>query len=127
MWKFLEQLTKPKCPSHVVRRSVILSLSMKQETTGCHFEDQDTRLLPKNIVARGGPARVRAANPVHVGVDDQLKNRRRPKRKATLKGVAEAAKNPLGSGEVGLPWGVHVKAHLLNRIGDVWLGKDEVS
>jgi hypothetical protein len=33
--------------------------------------------------------------------------------------MAEVAKNPLESGEVRLPWGVHVKARLLNGVGDV--------
>jgi hypothetical protein len=27
---------------------------------------------------------------------------------------------------VGLPWRVHMKAHLLNGIGDVWPGEGEV-
>jgi hypothetical protein len=31
----------------------------------------------------------------------------------------EVAKNQLESGEVGLLWGVHVKAHLLDGICDV--------
>jgi hypothetical protein len=35
-------------------------------------------------------------------------------------------KNPLGSEEVGLPWGAHVKAHLLERVGDVGPGEGEV-
>jgi hypothetical protein len=29
----------------------------------------------------------------------------------------------LESGEVGLPWGVHVKAHLLDDVGDVGPGE----
>jgi hypothetical protein len=35
------------------------------------------------------------------------------------RGAAEEAKNFLGSDEVGLTRGVHVKAHLLDRVGDV--------
>jgi hypothetical protein len=31
-----------------------------------------------------------------------------------VEGVAEVAKDPLRSGEVPAPWGVHVKAHLLD-------------
>jgi hypothetical protein len=33
--------------------------------------------------------------------------------------AAKVAKDPLESGEMGLSWGVHVKAHLLNDIDDV--------
>jgi hypothetical protein len=35
----------------------------------------------------------------------------------------KVAKNPLDSGEVGLPRGVHVKAHVLDRVGDVEHGE----
>jgi hypothetical protein len=31
----------------------------------------------------------------------------------------EVGKDLLESGEVGLPWGVHVKAHLLDKVSDV--------
>jgi hypothetical protein len=34
-------------------------------------------------------------------------------------GAVEVAKNPLENGEVGLPWGVHMRAHLLNGVGHV--------
>ena len=38
-------------------------------------------------------------------------------------GAVEVAKNPFESSEVELPWGVHVKAHLLNDVGDVGPGE----
>lgn len=38
----------------------------------------------------------------------------------------EAAKNPLGGGEMGLPQGVHVKAHLIDRVSDVRPSEGEV-
>jgi hypothetical protein len=41
------------------------------------------------------------------------------KEKAIVDGAAEVAKNPFESGEVGLLWGVHVKAHLLDDVGDI--------
>lgn len=41
-------------------------------------------------------------------------------------GATEVVKNPLASGEVGLPRGVHVKAHLLDCVGDVGPGEGEV-
>jgi hypothetical protein len=46
--------------------------------------------------------------------------------KAVVDGSVELAKNPLDSSEVGLSWGVHVKALLLNDIGDVGSGRENV-
>jgi hypothetical protein len=39
---------------------------------------------------------------------------------------AREGDNLLESSEVGLPWDVHVKAHLLNSIGDIRLGECQV-
>jgi hypothetical protein len=36
-----------------------------------------------------------------------------------VKGATEVAKNPLHGGEVQLPYGMHVKAHLLDNVGNV--------
>jgi hypothetical protein len=41
-------------------------------------------------------------------------------------GAVEVAKNPLENGEVGLPWGVHMRAHLLNGVGHVGPGGRQV-
>jgi hypothetical protein len=41
-------------------------------------------------------------------------------------GATKIARGPLESGEVGLPWGVHVNAHLLDGVGDVRLGEGQV-
>jgi hypothetical protein len=38
----------------------------------------------------------------------------------------KVVKNSLESSEVGLPWGVHVRAHMLDRVGDVGPDEDEV-
>jgi hypothetical protein len=46
-------------------------------------------------------------------------------RKKTVKGAAEVAKYSLGSGEVRLLRGVHVKPHLLDRVGDTRSDEDE--
>jgi hypothetical protein len=58
-----------------------------------------------------------ALDPINVGVDNQLKSQRRSKEKIIVEGVIEITKNLLRSGEVGLPLGVHVEAHLMNRGG----------
>jgi hypothetical protein len=36
-----------------------------------------------------------------------------------VEGAAEVAQDPLESGEMGLPWGVHMEAHLLDGVSDV--------
>jgi hypothetical protein len=41
------------------------------------------------------------------------------KDKIVVDGAAEVAQDPLESGEMGLPRGVHVDAHLLGSVGDV--------
>jgi hypothetical protein len=43
-----------------------------------------------------------------------------------VEGAAEVAQDPLESGEMGLPWGVHMEAHLLDGVGDVRPRESEV-
>jgi hypothetical protein len=43
-----------------------------------------------------------------------------------VEGDTEVAKNPLHSSEVRLPWGVHVKAHLLDGVGNIGPSEVEV-
>lgn len=69
---------------------------------------------------------MRAVNPINVGVDNQLKSQRRSKEKIIVEVVIETTKNLLRSGEVGLPPGVHVEAHLMDRRGNVIPGEGEV-
>jgi hypothetical protein len=38
----------------------------------------------------------------------------------------EVAQDPLESSEMGLPWSVHMEAHLLDGVGDVGAGEGEV-
>jgi hypothetical protein len=59
------------------------------------------------------------------GSRNQLKIQRGPK-KAIVEGATEVAKNPFGNSEVGFLRGVHVKAHVLDRIGDVGPVEDKV-
>lgn len=42
-----------------------------------------------------------------------------------VEGAVKVAKNPLCDSEARLPWGVHVKEHLLDDVGDVGLGEGE--
>jgi hypothetical protein len=42
-----------------------------------------------------------------------------------VEGAVKVAKNSLCDSEARLPWGVHVKEHLLDDVGDVGLGEGE--
>jgi hypothetical protein len=79
----------------------------------------------EHSVDRGGPTRVGAAGPISIGIDNQLRSRRGSK-EAVVKSVMEVAKNLLHSGEVWLSRGVLVKAHPLDRVGNVGPGEGEV-
>jgi hypothetical protein len=45
---------------------------------------------------------------------------------AVVEGAVEVAQDPLESDEMGLPWGVHMEAHLLGGFGDVGPGEGDV-
>jgi hypothetical protein len=47
-------------------------------------------------------------------------------KKAEVSGASEVPHDPRHSDEMRLPRGVHMEAHLLDSIGDVRMGEDEV-
>jgi hypothetical protein len=118
----LEQLTKPRCLGHVIGHSAILGTGDNGLPLQGPGDEVGTQ---EHGVARGGPTRVRATDPISVGVDNQLESQRGSKNTVVV-GAIEVAKNPLRNGEVGLPRGVHVKAHLLDRVGDVGPSEGEI-
>jgi hypothetical protein len=78
-------------------------------------------------IAGSGPSRVGTAGPVNVSVvDHELRRQGWSEQEAVVEGAAEVAQDPLESGEVGLPRGVHVQAHLLDGVGDVGPGEGEI-
>jgi hypothetical protein len=77
-------------------------------------------------IAKGGPTRIGAAGPVSIGVDHKFRRRIWSEEEALVEGAAEVAQDPLESHEVGLPWSVHMEAHLLDGVGDVRPGEGEV-
>jgi hypothetical protein len=46
--QLLEYLTKPCRLDDAISHSVVLGLGAERKTTGCRFEDQETRLSPRN-------------------------------------------------------------------------------
>jgi hypothetical protein len=57
--------------------------------------------------------------PVDISVDDELRRKGATKKQTVVEGALEVADDPLHSREMGLLRVVHVKAHLLDRVGDV--------
>jgi hypothetical protein len=69
---------------------------------------------------------VRVAIPVSIGVDNKLGWCESPKEKIEVDGAAKVVKNLPDNNEVWLLRIMHMKAHLLNNIGDIWPSESEV-
>jgi hypothetical protein len=70
-------------------------------------------------ITRSGLARVGIAIPVTVSVDHEFRCRGGLEKKVVVEGAAKVAQDPLESGDIGLPRGVHMQAQLLDGVGDV--------
>jgi hypothetical protein len=77
-------------------------------------------------VASSGPACVGTNHLVSVSVDNKLGRRGATKKQVVVEGALEVAKDVLRSSAMGLMRVVHVKAHLLDRTGDVRSGEGVV-
>jgi hypothetical protein len=69
---------------------------------------------------------VGTTRPVSISVDDELERRDATKKQVVVEGALEVADDALCSGEIGLTRVVHVKAHLLDCVGDVRPTEGEV-
>jgi hypothetical protein len=124
--QLLEQLTKPCRLGDVVGHSAVLGLG-----TGAGDNRLPLRRPGDEVVTKehgeteSGPTGVETTTPISIGVDDEVGGHRSTK-KVEVYGASEVPKDPLHSGEMRLPWGVNMKAHLLYGVGDVGVGKDEV-
>jgi hypothetical protein len=78
-------------------------------------------------IARGGPSSVWTASPVGVSVDDQLcGGGPAVQEQAMISSASEVPEETLESSEMRLPRIMHMKAQLLNCIGDVRPSEGEV-
>ena len=75
----------------------------------------DKTVTKKHGEAGCGPTGVGTANPVGVGVDDEVGGHRASK-EVEVDGAPKVTVDPLHSGEMWLPRGVHMEAHLLNDV-----------
>jgi hypothetical protein len=125
--ELMEELAHPGCLDHTVSHNAVFSLGAGAGDDGLTFGcPRDEVGAQKYDIAGGGATCVGAASPVSIGVDHEFRRRGWSEEEAVVEGAPELAQNPLESGEVGLPWRVHMKAHLLNDTGDVWSGEGEV-
>jgi hypothetical protein len=119
--ELLEQLTKPG------RHVPILGLGAGAGDDWLALRrPRDVAITEEHGIPRGGAARVWTARLVGIGVDAKLGGRGPLKKKPEAKSATQVPHDPLHRGEVRFPRVVHVEAHLLDGVGDVEPGEDEV-
>jgi hypothetical protein len=69
---------------------------------------------------------VGTTDPVSISVDEEVRCRGATKKQAVVEGALEVLEDVLRDREMGLTRVVHVKAHLLDRIGNVGPGEGDV-
>jgi len=125
--KLSRELSKPGGLRHTVGDGPVLHLGTG---AGDHRlplgRPRDEVAAQEDGVARRGPASVRAATPVGVGVDDEVSGGRSVEEQTIVNRATEVAEEPLQSSEEWLPGIMHVETDLLNGIGDVWPGEGKV-
>jgi hypothetical protein len=125
--ELVEELVHPRYLGHTISHTVVFCLCAGAGDVGLTLgSPRDEVGAQEYGIAGGGPVHVGAANLVSVGVDHKFRRRGWSKEEVVVEGAQEVAQNPLESSEVGLPWCVHMKAHLLNGIGDVRPREGEV-
>jgi hypothetical protein len=125
--ELVEELAHPRCLGHAVSHNAVLGLNAGAGDDGLALGGPRDEVGAQEYGIAGGRAsRVGAASLVGVGVDHKVRRRGWSEEEVVVEGAPEVAQNALESGEVGLPWGVHMKAHLLNGVGDVRSGECEV-
>lgn len=122
-----EELAEPAGLGHAIGDSPVLSLSTGAGDDGLALGGLgDEVVAEEHSIARSGSASVRAASLVCVGVDDQAGGRGAAQGEAEVQGAPQIAQDALHRGEVGLPWVMHMKADLLDGVGDVETGERQV-
>ena len=99
--------------------------ALERETTSRRLDDQETTLPPRKP-AGSGAASVRAASPVSVSVDHQLRGGRAVKNQAEANSATDVVEETLQCSKVRLPRIMHVKTDLLNGIGEIRPGEGQV-
>jgi hypothetical protein len=125
--QLLEQLTKPRRLGDAISHNAVPDLGAAAEDDWLPFRRPGDKTVAKeHDEVECGPTCVGTTEPIDDGVDDEVGGRRSSK-KAEVGGAVEVPHDPLHSGEMWLPRGVHMEAHLLDNVGDVGVGEDEIS
>jgi hypothetical protein len=125
--ELVEELTEPSRLSHAVGHGAVLGLGAGAGDNRLALRRPgDEAVAEEHGVARGGPACVGAARPVGIGVDAKFRGGGPAKKEPEVKSAPQVPQNPLQRGEMRLSRVVHVKAHLLDGVGDVGPGEEEV-
>jgi hypothetical protein len=69
---------------------------------------------------------VGAANPVDIGISDEISGWGAVELKTVIKSALNVLENPLDQGEMRLPWVMHIEANLLDGISNVRSGECEI-
>jgi hypothetical protein len=122
-----KQLSKPTCLCHVVGHDAVLCLSARTGDDALTLQGPgDEVVIQEHRVARSGPGSVGTTGLVSISIDDEVRRRGTVKKQAEVEGALEVPKDVLRDCEMGLTRVVHVKAHLLDCVGNVGPGEGEV-
>jgi hypothetical protein len=108
--------------SHTIVHDAILSLNARSRDDVLVIGGPgDDVVTEEHDVAWGGSACIRSSRPVHIRVDCHLRGRGASQVEAEVQGASQIAQDALHRWEVrGI---MHMKANLLNGVGDVGAGE----
>src|SRR6185437_11015440 len=122
-----QELSEPGRLRHAVSDSPVLRLGTGAGDNRLPLgRPGDKVSAQEDGVAGSGEASVRAASPVSVGVDHQLRGGRAVKNKAETNSATNVAEETLQCSKVRLPGIMHVKTDLLNGICEIQPGEGQV-
>jgi hypothetical protein len=124
----LEELPESTSFSHTVGHGATLSLSARSRDDVLALGGSgDEVVTEEHSVARGGPTCIRATRPVRIHVDRQLGGGGRASQvEAEVQGPSQIAQDALHRGDVRFLGIMHMKANLLDGVGDVGVGERQV-
>ena len=112
--EFAEEMTKPGALGHGIGDGAILRFGAGPRHRSLSFRrPRYQRVAEEDAEPRRRTSRVRAASPVGIGVRGDGRRRSCAELNAELDGAFDVAEDAFQHCLVNIPWGVHVKAHLL--------------
>jgi hypothetical protein len=126
--ELLEELPEPTSFSHAIGHGAILSLGTRSGNDVLALGvPGDEVVTVEHNVARGGLACIRATRPVCIRVDCQLGGGGGASQvEAEVQGASQIAQDVFHHIEVRLPKIMHMKANLLDGVGDIGVGEHQV-